>query len=173
MRTLPSSLPLGCRASPLLPQEVPSLPLPQGVAMLHRLARKGGASSKEFLYRLSVLLLTFLAYTAYHASRKPLSIVKNSREFLDCSGSSCSSWVTQLHGLSEEEARTVLGLLDSAFLVTYALCMFLAGLVAERVDLRIFLSIGMISSGLFTLMFGLARPLGIHSIWYLVIVQVK
>ena len=40
--------------------------------------------NKEFVFRLSVLLLTFVAYTAYHASRKPISIVKNSKAFLDC-----------------------------------------------------------------------------------------
>lgn len=28
-------------------------------------------------YRLSILLLTFLTYTAYHMSRKPISVVKN------------------------------------------------------------------------------------------------
>ena len=147
----------------------PAVPL--GVAMMHRLTKKGG--SKEFLYRLSVLLLTFLAYTAFHASRKPLSIVKNSPEFLNCSGGHlCSSWISQLDQHTEEEARTMLGLLDTAYLVTYAICMFVSGLVAERVDLRLFLSFGMLASGLFTVLFGLARPLGIHSVWYLVVVQV-
>lgn len=28
-------------------------------------------------YRISILLLTFLTYTAYHMSRKPISVVKN------------------------------------------------------------------------------------------------
>ena len=77
------------------------------------------------MFRVAVLLLTFLAYTAYHASRKPLSIVKNSREFLDCtSGDGCYSWVTEINGMKEDEAKTMLGFLDTAYLVTYAVFMF-------------------------------------------------
>ena len=49
-------------------------PMPHGVAFLQKVAKRSGSSSKEFLYRLSVLILTFVAYTAYHASRKPLSL---------------------------------------------------------------------------------------------------
>ena len=162
MPTLPISLGL---------EDVP--PMPHGVAFFHKMAKRSGSSSKEFLYRLSVLVLTFVAYTAYHASRKPLSIVKNSPGFLDCSkGKFCMSWVTQLNHKKEEDAHTVLGLLDTAYLVTYAICMFASGFVAERVDLRLFLSTGMILSGLTTLMFGLAPSLGLHSVWYFVVVQV-
>ena len=147
--------------------------MPHGVAFLHKVAKRSGGSSKEFLYRLSVLILTFVAYTAYHASRKPLSIVKNSPGFLDCSkGKLCRSWVTQLDHKKEEEAHTILGLLDTAYLVTYAICMFASGFVAERVDLRLFLSTGMVLSGLTTLMFGLAKSMGVHSVWYFVAVQV-
>ena len=89
--------------------------MPHGVAFLQKVAKRNGGTSKEFLYRLSVLCLTFIAYTAYHASRKPLSIVKNSPGFLDCSkGKFCKSWVTQLDHKREEDAHTVLGLLDTA-----------------------------------------------------------
>ena len=147
--------------------------MPAGVAFLHKAAKSSGSSSKEFLYRLSVLVLTFIAYTAYHASRKPLSIVKNSPGFLDCpTGKPCKSWVTQLDKEKEEDAHTVLGLLDTSYLVMYAVCMFASGFVAERVDLRLFLSAGMFLSGLTTLMFGLAKPLGVHSVWYFVTIQV-
>ena len=83
--------------------------------------------SKEYLFRLIVLLLTFLSYTAYHASRKPISIVKNSKEFLDCSGDKkfCHSWVSEMDGKHEDEARTLLGLLDTSYLVSYAVFMFI------------------------------------------------
>ena len=46
-----------------------------------------------------------------------------------------------------------------------------SGIVAERVDLRVFLTAGLLGSGLMTVMFGAARSLGIHSVWYLVTVQ--
>ena len=44
----------------------------------------GLARRREAVFRVSVLVLTFLAYTSYHLSRKPISIVKNSDAFLHC-----------------------------------------------------------------------------------------
>ena len=49
---------------------------------------------------------------------------------------------------------------------------FFSGIVAERVDLRYFLSFGMLGSGLLTMMFGAAHSFSLHSIWYLVMVQI-
>uniref|UniRef100_A0A6M2DZD8 Sugar phosphate exchanger 3 n=1 Tax=Xenopsylla cheopis TaxID=163159 RepID=A0A6M2DZD8_XENCH len=50
--------------------------------------------------------------------------------------------------------------------------MFFSGFVAERVSLRYFLSLGMILSGLLCYMFGLAKTLNIHYLWYFIVVQV-
>ena len=48
-----------------------------------------------FSHRLFVLFLTFCAYVCYHASRKPISVVKN--ELCHCSAingsSNCTSWI--------------------------------------------------------------------------------
>eukprot|EP00092_Neocalanus_flemingeri_P004404 GFUD01004737.1.p1 GENE.GFUD01004737.1~~GFUD01004737.1.p1 ORF type:complete len:547 (+),score=83.87 GFUD01004737.1:215-1855(+) len=147
--------------------------VPVGVTFLKKILSKS-KSNKEVLYRLSVLFLTFLAYVAYHASRKPISIVKNSKDFLDCSSdkNQCHSWISEIDGKPEDEARTLLGLLDTTYLVSYAFFMFISGFIAERVDLRVFLAFGMMGSGLFTFLFGFAYFAGIHSIWYLIIIQV-
>lgn len=51
--------------------------------------------------------------------------------------------------------------------------LYFSGVVAERVDLRYFLSIGMILSGVFTMLFGLAKVWGVHTIGYFLFVQVK
>jgi len=125
------------------------------------------------MYKCSILFLTFLAYTSYHLSRKPISIVKNSKEFLDCThdNTSCTSWISQINGTSEEYAKAYLGLLDTTYLFSYAFFMFGSGYVAERMDLRYFLSIGMIFSGLFTFLFGLSFSGDIHSLWYLLAIQ--
>jgi len=133
---------------------------------------------RELIYRLSILLLTFLAYTSYHLSRKPISIVKNSKAFLDCgsvhnASTVCSSWITQIDGKTEQEAKTYLGLLDTSYLFSYAFFMFGSGFVAERMDLRYFLSLGMIISGIFTFLFGFAYNANIHSLWYLLAIQVS
>lgn len=63
-------------------------------------------------------------------------------------------------------------MLDSAFLFSYAIAMFASGFIAERVSLRYFLSIGMIMTGIFTYMFGVARTSHIHSLSYFIFVQI-
>lgn len=70
-----------------------------------------------------------------------------------------------------DDSSKLFGLLDSAFLFSYAIAMFISGYVAERVSLRYFLSFGMILSGIFTYLFGIAKPFEIHSLWYFIIVQ--
>lgn len=45
-------------------------------------------------------------------------------------------------------------------------------MVAERVNLRYFLAMGMIMSGVFCYLFGLARTLNIHSLAYFIVIQI-
>ena len=47
------------------------------------------------------------------------------------------------------------------------------GGVAERMNLRYYLTLGMLSSGLFTFLFGLAYSTGIKTIYYFIVVQVN
>ncbi|KAK0076039.1 hypothetical protein PV325_005965, partial [Microctonus aethiopoides] len=70
-----------------------------------------------------------------------------------------------------EDAPALLGILDSAFLFAYAAAMFLSGFVAERVNLRYFLSLGMLASGISCYLFGIAKTYNIHSLWYFITVQ--
>ena len=46
------------------------------------------------------------------------------------------------------------------------------GSLAERANLQYFLPIGMILSGIFSLLFGVAHWAGIHSIYYFIAIQV-
>ena len=55
------------------------------------------------------------------------------------------------------------------FSLTRFLC---SGFVAERVNLRYFLALGMLTSGFFTYLFGVSYSQGIHSLPYFFIVQV-
>ena len=82
------------------------------------------------------------------------------------------SWITEIDGKSEAEAKSLIGLLETTYLISYAIFMFFSGFVAERMDLRFFLSMGMMLSGLLCVLFGIAYPLGIHSIWYLIFIQI-
>ncbi|CAG0891774.1 unnamed protein product, partial [Darwinula stevensoni] len=234
-------------------------------------------------YKFWVLVLTFLCYTSYHLSRKPLSVVKNVLG-QNCTGTPHAT-VTDQNVDSEAHcawapfdgvnADQLLGTLDSAFLFAYAAGMFIrtssekgvftilvllkcmpfidfctipweisrpilsyplgpakslvpsakslsttssissyalfvveigllcnidskpineeslkdnnrvcvcvcdqviffhcSGPVAERVNLRYFLSLGMIFSGIFTYMFGIARNFRIHVFSYYLFIQV-
>ena len=51
--------------------------------------------------------------------------------------------------------------------------MFFSGMLAERMDLRYFLAMGMICSGLFTFLFGLAYAANIHSLAFFISIQVS
>lgn len=53
--------------------------VPWGIKVVRRLGRCFPTSrgSKDNMYRSLILVLTFLTYTSYHMSRKPISVVKN------------------------------------------------------------------------------------------------
>jgi MFS family permease len=51
--------------------------------------------------------------------------------------------------------QSMLGQVDLAFLAAYAAGMFFAGHMGDRTDLRVFLSIGMLGSGIFCCLFGM------------------
>lgn len=53
--------------------------------------------------------------------------------------------------------QSLLGQVDLAFLAAYAAGMFFAGHLADRTDLRIFLSVGMIGSSVFCTLIGMVR----------------
>ncbi|XP_012251926.2 glucose-6-phosphate exchanger SLC37A2 isoform X2 [Athalia rosae] len=130
-------------------------------------------------YKGGILALTYMAYTCYHMTRKPISVVKNVLS-QDCSklvpppdmdpNTTNHNWCDWAP-FDTADASALLGTLDSAFLFAYAGAMFLSGFVAERVNLRYFLALGMIFSGISCYLFGVARPYEIHSLWYFVLVQ--
>ncbi|XP_061106219.1 glucose-6-phosphate exchanger SLC37A2 [Conger conger] len=134
--------------------------------------------SRDSWYRGFILVLTFLFYTAYHLSRKPISIVKSELH------RNCSTVIRPAHlNVSDNETwcdwapfdqdnyKTLFGAVDNSFLVAYAIGMFISGIFGERLPLRYYLSCGMLLSGLFTALFGLGFYWNIHSLWYYAFVQ--
>lgn len=82
----------------------------------------------------SVLFLTYLAYTCYHMTRKPISVVKNVLShnctslspppdiiINDTNRETWCDWAP----FDTPGAPALLGMLDSAFLFAYAAAMFL------------------------------------------------
>jgi len=158
--------------------------VPPGVQLL-RAIFKGPRSLETRLkiYKVTILLLTFISYTCYHLSRKAISVVKpvliecpddNTADVnhLTLDNDTCSSYITEINGLPEEEAKTLESTLDTSFLFAYAIAMlFFTGAIAERMNLRYYLTLGMLTSGLFSFLFGLAYSTGITTIYYFVAVQ--
>ncbi|XP_039120798.1 putative glycerol-3-phosphate transporter 5 [Dioscorea cayenensis subsp. rotundata] len=117
-------------------------------------------------HQISVLLLTFSAYASFHASRKPPSIVKPA---LAPDPSTNSPGWSPFGGASGPHR---LGELDLAFLSSYSVGMYLAGHAADRLNLRRFLALGMLLSGLSTIAFGLGFFFGIHRLAFFMAVQI-
>jgi OPA family glycerol-3-phosphate transporter-like MFS transporter 1/2 len=65
----------------------------------------------------------------------------------------------------------LLGEIDVAFLSVYAMGMYFAGHLGDRVDLRVFLTVGMVGSGLFVALFGMGYFWNIHNFYYYLIMQ--
>ncbi|ELU16613.1 hypothetical protein CAPTEDRAFT_151589 [Capitella teleta] len=119
----------------------------------------------------------------YHLSRKPISVVK-SILYRTCNTSAanvsiqtnhstinisdCTSWAP----FDRTDHQALLGSLDLAFLFSYAVGMFASGHIAERLNLRYFLSGGMVLTGLFTCLFGVGYFKSIHSLSFYVSMQV-
>uniref|UniRef100_A0A7N6B1V0 Glucose-6-phosphate exchanger SLC37A2 n=1 Tax=Anabas testudineus TaxID=64144 RepID=A0A7N6B1V0_ANATE len=135
--------------------------------------------SSTIQYRYFTLFLTFLFYTAYHLSRKPISIVK-SQLHRNCSTvirpadlniTNNDTWC-DWKPFDQDNYQTLFGVLDNCFLVAYAIGMFISGIFGERLPLRYYLSVGMLMSGLFTALFGLGFYWNIHSLGYYAFIQV-
>ncbi|GIL70411.1 hypothetical protein Vretimale_3592 [Volvox reticuliferus] len=159
--------------------------VPPGLEILQ--ACNSGRKFSYNWYKGSVLILTFLCYMGYHAARKPPSIVKSilrgstttvqkGRLLLADGGLAiAASDPTTLNGWSPfngDNGQTLLGQIDLAFLGTYAIGMFFAGHLGDRVDLRLFLTAGMVLSGIFTSLFGMGYFWDMHIFSYYVMVSI-
>ncbi|KAL4282631.1 hypothetical protein GQ457_16G004670 [Hibiscus cannabinus] len=123
-----------------------------------------------FFHQILVLILTFLAYASFHASRKPPSIVKSvlAPTVQTNSTSTDTGWAP----FNGPEGTHRLGELDLSFLTSYAIGMYFAGHVGDRVDLRLFLVFGMMGSGLLTIIFGFGYWFDVHVFGYFIGVQI-
>lgn len=137
-----------------------------------------------------VLIVTFFAYASYHATRKTTSIVKSVLDpqsaatgltffpfrptnFTESNGSKRLSsnlgdgWAP----FNGSDGTSLLGELDVAFLAVYAFGMYFSGHFGDRCNLRIFLTVGMLGTGLFTSLFGVGYWGNIHNFYYYLVVQ--
>uniref|UniRef100_A0A8C6THL8 Solute carrier family 37 member 1 n=1 Tax=Neogobius melanostomus TaxID=47308 RepID=A0A8C6THL8_9GOBI len=153
-------------------------PLPPGIRFLV-------SFNRDQWYRALTFSLTFLLYTSFHLSRKPISIVK-SELHKNCSsvGDTWSSAGTpssltppprdhcSWKPFDKSNYKQLLGAMDYSFLCAYAVGMYLSGIIGERLPIRLYLSVGMLFSGLFTCLFGLGYFYNIHNLGFYIFVQV-
>lgn len=127
-----------------------------------------------------VLFVTFVAYTAYHASRKPSSIVKSVLDpgpkgnltafrpwpvgevFIEREPAMVMSRNKGWAPFNDKDGMWRLGAIDVAFLGSYAIGMYVAGHLGDKLDLRIFLTTGMVGSGVFVGLFGMGYFWDVH-----------
>uniref|UniRef100_A0A3Q3N3J8 Solute carrier family 37 member 1 n=1 Tax=Labrus bergylta TaxID=56723 RepID=A0A3Q3N3J8_9LABR len=144
-------------------------------------------------YRALTFMLTFLLYTSFHLSRKPISIVKSELHKNCSSVSELATMASSSSGgggqqpslpslhtdvdcswkpFDKRNYKQLLGAMDYSFLCAYAVGMYLSGIIGERLPIRLYLTFGMLASGLFTCLFGLGYVYNIHSLGFYVFVQV-
>ncbi|KAM9851358.1 glucose-6-phosphate exchanger SLC37A1 isoform 2-T2 [Aulostomus maculatus] len=157
-------------------------PVPPGIRLLVSFDR-------DQWYRALTFILTFLLYTSFHLSRKPISIVKSelhkncssaSEPATSASSSSQHLSVQLLHAdmdcgwkpFDKSNYKQLLGAMDYSFLCAYAVGMYLSGIIGERLPIRLYLTVGMLASGLFTCLFGLGYTYNIHSLGFYIFVSV-
>ncbi|KAH9610242.1 hypothetical protein KSS87_022824 [Heliosperma pusillum] len=137
---------------------------PIGIRMIEN-SKKKSLSYKT--YQAIALVVTFLSYSAYHVTRKTTSIVKSALDpqsptssLVDLKShpwqsnylSSTSHGNNTFLGVTNDgwapfngsNGKELLGYLDVAFLAVYAAGMFFSGHIGDRMNLRVFLTIGML-----------------------------
>uniref|UniRef100_A0A1A8DUT3 Sugar phosphate exchanger 3 n=1 Tax=Nothobranchius kadleci TaxID=1051664 RepID=A0A1A8DUT3_NOTKA len=134
-----------------------------------------GYLSQYTHHHLVVFLLTFFSYVLLHASRKTFSNVKVSisaqwtpsiQNDSIPAFSPSQTWEANRLFADEKQATLFLGALDSIFLFSYAVGLYLSGVVGDRVNLRYVLCFGLCGSAIVEFVFGtLTEWLHIYNIY--------
>lgn len=118
-----------------------------------RFLQRGTLLTSFSHHHVAVFLLTFFSYSLLHASRKTFSNVKVSISkqwtpdaFNTSIDLPAEIWSSNRLFPSTEDATLFLGTLDTVFLFSYAVGLFISGIIGDRLNLRWVLSFGMCSS---------------------------
>ncbi|ESO89870.1 hypothetical protein LOTGIDRAFT_234009 [Lottia gigantea] len=114
-------------------------------------------------YHPFVFILTFVSYAFFHASRKTFSNVKTtiSDEWTPSFSNSTvnetlpnQTWNKHKLFDNGKDAELFLGVLDATFLTSYAVGLYISGMVGDRFDMRKILCFGMCSTAVIVFIFG-------------------
>ncbi|OWA50694.1 Glucose-6-phosphate [Hypsibius exemplaris] len=159
--------------------EDPAL-IPIAIRILRRFPRPAFIS-RFTAYRLYIFGLTYLLYVTFHVVRKPLGVTKNVLYHSNCSNverppdrvflPNNTGWCSWAPFDRKDHQEKFAGL-DFSYRLAYALGMVFAGHLGERLEVRRFLTVVMLVSGLWVVFGGLAFFWQVHSYSYFVVAQV-
>lgn len=154
---------------------------PLGIRFLEHIKKK---TLSYKAYQAIVLIVTFFAYASYHATRKTTSVVKSALDPESDVSLKFSPWWRKNLGrpvswalgsgwapFDGADGTALLGDIDVAFLGVYAIGMYFSGHLGDRLNLRIFLTVGMVGTGLFTSLYGVSYWANIHIFYYFLVDQ--
>ena len=131
-------------------------------------------------FQLVIFCLTFVSYSLFHATRKTFSNVKTtiSDEWTpscDANNHTCERllpdhiWNDHTFFTDHDDAKFFLGALDATFLAAYSIGLFISGILGDRFDLRLVLTLGMTLSAISMFIFGvLSEWLHLYNkFWYI------
>ncbi|KAH9503589.1 hypothetical protein Btru_066915 [Bulinus truncatus] len=114
-------------------------------------------------HKAAVFIITFFSYAFFHANRKAFSNVKSSaadvwtpHNLTDRALEPRNLWYSHDMFETNDDAVKFEGVLDTAFMLAYAAGLFLNGYIGDRVNMRILLSAGMLSTSVLVFFFGCA-----------------
>ncbi|XP_048257345.1 sugar phosphate exchanger 3-like isoform X1 [Haliotis rufescens] len=118
---------------------------------------------RKYTYHPVIFVLTFFSYAFFHMSRKTFSNVKTtiSEEWTPsfhnatvCETKPDSIWNTRNMFSSPSAVEPYLGILDASFMISYAVGLFISGIVGDRLNMRYVLTFGMCSTAVMVFLFG-------------------
>ncbi|KAL2102449.1 hypothetical protein ACEWY4_001617 [Coilia grayii] len=126
-------------------------------------------------HHLVVFLLTFFSYVLLHSSRKTFSNVKvsiSSQWTPSASNTSLppyspgETWEENRLFADTQEATLFLGVLDTIFLFSYAVGLYISGIIGDRLNLRYVLTVGLCGSAVVEFVFGTVTEwMGIYNVY--------
>uniref|UniRef100_A0AAY4ELG5 Sugar phosphate exchanger 3 n=1 Tax=Denticeps clupeoides TaxID=299321 RepID=A0AAY4ELG5_9TELE len=130
-----------------------------------------GFLSQYTHHHLVVFLLTFFSYVLLHSSRKTFSNVKVSisAQWTPTARNSIllPTWEDNRLFADAEGATLFLGALDTIFLFSYAVGLYISGVIGDRLNLRYVLSFGLCGSAVVEFLFGtLTEWLNFYNIYF-------
>ena len=165
-------------------KSVPAVPL-----FTHFLGHRSEHFKRGF-YQCWMFVLTFVVYMIYHMVRRPFPLAKAVLSSRNCqvnntnttnnnniiinknnnikNNTDCTSWAP-FDGSQND--LWLFGLLDFTFQLAYSVFMFVNGYIAERTDLRIFLTCAMLLTSASVSLFGFIRVFEVHRLGVFFLLQ--